>query len=240
MPLKESQADSARPAGRAGRKGRTIADELYEDFRQRIISGAFLPGNRLSPGALASAHGVSSTVVREALMRLVSDGLVQSQSQQGFAVVSMTEEDLKDLTRMRILIDSEGLRQSIRNGGLAWQSRVLAAHHMLANTPARLPDGSGMPSDAHQQAHTAFHEALVSGSGSSRLQALSRTLYASSELYRRLSRQLNTGRQRDNATEHRQIMEAALAGDEDLAVAHLTAHFQHTIDILTKSGVVEK
>jgi DNA-binding GntR family transcriptional regulator len=224
---------------RAGRQGRTIADEIYETLHQRILTGGYLPGKRLSPTTLSSELGVSSTVIREALTRLVADGLVQSQSQLGFAVVSMTEADLRDLALMRILIDGEGLRRSMRVGGVAWQSRVVAAHHLLANTPARLPDGSVIASEAHQEAHADFHHALISGCGSPRLISQSRTLYAASELYRRLSRPLNSGK-RANAVEHRVILEAVLKGDENLAVEKLQEHYERTIEILIASNVVDK
>lgn len=234
-----SQLKSNGSGTRAVRRGRTIADEVYEVFRQRILRGEYLPRQRLSPGAMSAEQGTSSTVIREALMRLVADGLVHSQSQQGFAVISMTESDLKDLTSLRILIDSEGLRRSMRLGGVSWQSRVVAAHHLLANTPSRLPDGSGLAGEAHQEAHAAFHHSLMSGCESQRIMTLSRTLYASSELYRRLSRPLNSGK-RANATEHRGIMEAALAGDEDLALKRLREHYERTIDILMDSKLVEK
>lgn len=224
--------------GRTPRRGRTLADDVYDLIRKDILTGLFLPGVRLSPPILAEKHDVSSTVVREALTRLVADGLVRAQSQQGFAVTSLTAAELQDLGDMRILIDCEALRRSIWAGDLRWKSRVVAAHYILANTPDRIPGEGNIAGEEHQRAHAAFHEALVSGASSPRLISQSKTLYAASELYRRLSRPL-TGGKRCNADEHRLIMEAATAGDVELAVARLRAHYQLTIQMLLESRLFD-
>lgn len=222
---------------RTTRHGWTIADEVFATLRKRILTGAYLPGDRLRPSQLSTEQGASSTVIREALMRLVAVGLVQSQPQQGFAVITMEENELRDLTAMRILIESEGLRGSIRRGGVLWQSRVVAAHHVLVNTNEATRgkfDGAGV---ARQDAHTDFHHALVSGCGSQRLITMSKTLYGASELYRRLSRPLDTG-VRDCGVEHQAIMDAALLGDEQLAVAKLEEHYNHTVEVLVNSHML--
>lgn len=236
--FKSSKVGEARQDGpRSARHGWTIADEIYEILRKRILTGTYLPGDRLRPGHLAAEAGVSSTVLREALMRLVAEGLVQSQSQQGFAVVSMAEDELRDLMSMRILVDSEGLRRSIRDGGILWQSRVVAAHHLLANTDVRDGDELAGAAVPHQEAHTDFHHALISGCGSPRIISVSKNLYMASELYRRLSRPLSRGK-RQNGAEHKAIMDAALAGDEQTAVTRLEEHYLKTVEILVGSHML--
>lgn len=222
----------------AKRSGRTLADEIYEILLNDILTGVLTPGMRLSPTALSKQRNVSSTVIREALTRLVAAGLVQSQSQQGFAVTSISAEDLEDLTNMRKLVDCEGLRLSIKKGGLGWQSQVLAAHHTLANTPDT-QKGQKIPSEEYQLAHAAFHESLVAGCGSPRLIAQSKALYTASILYRRISRPLNKA-SRASVEEHKAIMDAALSGDETLATDLLAQHYERTLDILMHSDLLEK
>jgi DNA-binding GntR family transcriptional regulator len=58
---------------------------------------------------------VSAAVVREALSRLTEQGLVQSNPQRGFIVMPLSVDDLHDLTRIRVLVETLALRESIRH-----------------------------------------------------------------------------------------------------------------------------
>ncbi len=172
---------------------------------------------------------MSAAVIREALSRLTEQGLVQSNPQRGFIVTPLSVEDLLDLTKARVLIETLALRESIRHGDLAWEGRVLATHHTLGRTPML---SGGSANAAWVQAHRMFHHSILDGSGVRRLSDIARGLRDCSELYQFWSYSMGRGPDRDIVAEHREIAERTLARDEDRAATALTQHIERTTDLL--------
>ncbi len=112
----------------------TRTNETYGLLRSDILNGRLQPGERLQLVTLSRAYDVSQGVLREVLPRLVGEGLAKSEPQLGFSVISISADDLLELTECRLSIEVMALRQSIQHGDLGWESRLLAAHHVLANT----------------------------------------------------------------------------------------------------------
>ncbi len=218
---------------------KTLSEEVHQRIRADILAGRLLPGQRLKLAQLCQQHGVSLSIVREALTRLAAEKLVRAQPQQGFTVTALSPAELRDLTFVRISIESVALRRSIELGGLEWEARLLAAHHTLANTPVCATDDPTRLSEAYAEAHALFHEALTAACDSPRLCELQRSLYDTSELYRRLSYLLNR-RRRNKAAEHRSLMDAALARNADKTVALMVEHYESTTRTLLESGVLER
>lgn len=202
-------------------------EDVYEAVRLDILFGRRLPSSRLQLNELAEEYGVSLSVVREAVTRLASEDLVEATPQRGYRVRPISLEHLRDLTWVRVQLETLALRQSIAEGDISWEANLVAAHHRLAVTPTYFADGSG--NTAWMAAHGAFHAALAAGAGSPVLERLRRQLYDASELYRYWSGSLRQDRRRPPPDEeHRQILEAALARDADLAVELLTRHLETT------------
>lgn len=70
-------------------------------------------------------YKVGAGTLREAITRLVSDALVTTEGQRGFRVAPIAIEELEDITRLRLHIEIEALRLSIRHGGERWRSGQL-------------------------------------------------------------------------------------------------------------------
>ena len=70
---------------------------LYVHIRRSLLSGRYLPGQRIDPATIASEHSTSPTPVRFALYRLVGEGLVADQARAGLHVPLPTELTLRDL-----------------------------------------------------------------------------------------------------------------------------------------------
>jgi DNA-binding GntR family transcriptional regulator len=70
---------------------------VYEELRQRVTGRQLLPGDHLDPAALASALAASTTPVREALSRLVGEGLVETRQGVGFHIPLVDEPSVRDL-----------------------------------------------------------------------------------------------------------------------------------------------
>ena len=214
-------------------QGRTLVDDVYRSIKDDICLGRLEPGSKVHLGDLAKAHDVSLSVVREAVTRLASERLLMSRPQQGFSVWPLSVEDLLDLTRVRVEIETLALRDSIANGDIAWEAELVAAHHRLlgaASDPKKPLPG---PNYAWMKAHSEFHAALASASTSPLLRQLRQQLFDAAELYRHWSAHLAKPKRRRNlAKEHRALLDAAIAHDVDLTVRLITEHIQTTTDLV--------
>lgn len=211
----------------------SLSVAVYLRMRAEILAGRLDPGSRLSPRELATEFDVSLSVVREALSRLAEQGLVVATPQLGFSVVSLDVDDLRDLTKVRLLIEGAALREAVEHTDVEYETSVVAAHHRLTRTPFWADAAAMTITDDWAAAHAVFHDALISASPSARLRELAANLRDHSELYRRWSGPLAKGKKpRDVAGEHRRLMEAVLDHDADRAVDLLADHFNLTTSIL--------
>ncbi len=208
-----------------------LTQGAYEQLWADLLSCRIEPGARLKIQDLCTRLAVSLGAIREALSRLTSDGLVVAEPQRGFRAAPISPEDLRDLTMVRIEIDSLCLRQAIAQGDVDWEARLVAAFHRLSRTPQLTSSEPASTSDDWAEAHAAFHTALVTGCNSPWLLRLHGQLYAQSERYRRLSVSV-APRRRNIGDEHQKILDATLARNADKAVDLLAGHLRATTDIL--------
>lgn len=205
----------------------------FTAVRAEVLSGRLAPGSKLSPRALATQHEVSLSVVREALTRLSEQGLVIAEPQLGFSVVALDLDDMRDLYRLRVLIEGTALRDAIAHGDVEYETRVVASHHRLERTPQLIGDGSGQITDEWASAHSEFHHQLLSASTSPRLRDLADRLRDTSELYRRWSGTLTRDLPpRDIPDEHRELMQAVIDHDAESAVILIADHINRTASLL--------
>ncbi len=205
----------------------TIAQDIYRTVRAELISGTMRPGQRIKLDPLASRLDVSRTVAREALMRLVGEELVEFNPQKGFAVVTLGDAEMVEISQARLIVEVAALRESILQGGLEWESRILAAHHTLSRTPMRLADGAPNPEWAI--VHDDFHAALLGGVNSRYLQRAGQRLRELVELYPDWLQLVLDEPGRDAPAEHETILKHALARDVEEATAALHSHLERTM-----------
>ncbi len=210
-----------------------LSTQAFDQLRADIIQGQLRPNERLRIQGLSDRYQVGATAIREALSRLVSDGIVEFEDQRGFCVSPVSREELLDLTQTRIDIESLAMRYAVQRGDLDWESKLMSAYHRLSRTPPPdSPEKHAPWADAHQQ----FHDALVSGCGSTWLLRLCRLLYDKSERYRNVAERHTQPLARDTVNEHKQILDAAMARDADLIGRHLAHHYQQTTPILLQAS----
>lgn len=208
----------------------TRADDLYERLRADIVLGRFTPGQRLKFPDLSKAYGTSVGPVREALTKLTGERLVVLQPHLGYTVPALSPAELTEITTVRVDIESLAFRRAVQDGGDAWESGVVATHHLLALREREvLTHGRG---DAWYLAHEEFHAALLAGCGSRRLIDIARELRAETELYRRWAAPLLVESERDPAAEHQALADAALRRDVEGAVDLLRDHIAYTTQML--------
>lgn len=209
----------------------TRSSAIYIDLRGAILDGALTPAAKLNVRELSDRFETGLSPIREALNRLATEGLVHHTDNRGFVVSPVSVPELEDLTQARCWVNEIGLRKSIELGDGAWEETLLVTCHRLSRTPRAPADGAPGPTPAWNQAHKAFHQALISACGSNWLIETCSQLFDSAERYRSLARLAGVSRQ-DPRDEHREIMTAALERDADTAGGLLTAHFQRTAKLV--------
>lgn len=224
-----------RPAGATGaaaalrpQSGQTRTSELLGRLRADLLSGALEPGEPLRLAVLRTRYLAGLTPLREALFRLAAEGLVTVEDQRGFRVAKTSHEELADLTEQRVFLESRAIRLAIERGDLSWESRVLAANHLLTNT-RKLEPGSDRLTVEWTDVHRGFHRTLLESCGSTWLLRFRDALSDQVERYQRWS--IRKTPDRDVVREHTALTEAVLARDADLAVALLTAHYWRTAEL---------
>lgn len=213
---------------------RSLTTLAFERLRGDILLGELRPDERLRIQALSERYEVGATAIREALSRLVSDGLVDSEDQRGFCVAPVSRDELIDLTQTRVGTEQMALRLAMERGDVEWESNLLSCFHRLTRTD--LPTSADKHA-AWAQAHRTFHEALILGCRSPWTMRLCRLLYDKSERYRNLAEKQVQSRARDVGVEHRQLMEAAMARDAGAACKLLEEHFWETTNIILQAGL---
>jgi len=236
MPEILSKYDNRRlPAEPATRTQTSLA---IKRLRAEIINGRLKPNEKLRVLALAERYQLGPSPLREALSRLVTDGLVEAHDQRGFRVSPISREDLIDLTESRCGIECLALSASIKHGDVAWESDVLAAYHRLAHcpVPSRIAD-EGLAETPWAECHREFHRMLIAACRSEWLMYFSGLLYEQSERYRTLvGISIEKKQNRDVPKEHEDIMRAVIARDTDTACTLVKQHFSETANSILGVG----
>ncbi|OZM83588.1 GntR family transcriptional regulator [Pseudonocardia sp. MH-G8] len=214
-----------------------LSEQVYAHLRDAIMRGRYRPGAALKPQELAAERGVSLAVVREALVRVVGDGLADRLPNRGFAVAAHSDRRWQEIADARRALEPVMLRLSIERGDLDWEARVRATHHRLTRTPVYEPEEGEYYSSAWSEAHRLFHRTLLEGCGNSVLLETFDRLWTASELARRWSTQRNPDR--DGIDEHRRLEEAALVRDADTAAELLARHVATTAAVLADDASSE-
>lgn len=210
---------------------RTLIERAYAQLRDDIIEGRLAPGEKLRVEHLKAHYKVSAGTLREAITRLASDALVVAEGQRGFRVAPMALESLEDLTRLRLHIEIDALRQSIRAGDAAWRAQLQRAYEELSafEQPVRTEQRRQW-----EVLNVRFHEALIAAHASPWTLKVLRLLSRHSERYRRYAIGV-THSGRDVHAEHREIFELSMAGLEARAALALEAHIRATPDVLLRA-----
>lgn len=203
----------------------------YDLLRQEILHGTLMPGERLRVADLNNRYDLGLTPIREALVRLASEGLIVSENHRGARVREATVGELHDLIRTRQEIERLCLTEAIARGDAAWEGEIMRAYHVLSRAPMPSDGGDYEAAALWEGHHRAFHFALVSACGSHWLLQFWNTLADHSERYRKLRllrRSDPDAGVRDINAEHARIMEAVIARDTATAVALMNTHISAT------------
>lgn len=227
--MKEQNLNDQEPPRNGLQGAKTLVEYAYRCLRKDIIDGTLPPNSKLRIEHIRKHYQIGSSTMREALSLLVADALVTVEGQRGFRVSPISIEDLIDVTRMRKLMESMALRESIERGDDAWEAGIVAAFHRLSKVEERLVLEPSIMVDAWEACNAEFHKALIAACTSRWTLHFREILYYQSERYRRFSLMTN-GSRRNVHSEHEEIMKAALARKADLACDLIDDHLDRTIN----------
>ena len=174
---------------------RTSAD-AYEFLRQELLHGALMAGDRLRVADLNERYRLGLSPIREALMRLTSEGLVSWESYRGARVPDDNLDEFRDMIRTRREIERLCLAKAIDRGDANWEAEIVRSYHVMSRTPFPDPTDSRETTANWERCHRQFHYSLVAACGSDWLLQFWNTLADQSERYRKAA--VVPGRSRQN------------------------------------------
>jgi DNA-binding GntR family transcriptional regulator len=145
----------------------TTVDALTETLRRRILDGDLQPGTPLREEALSSEYDVARHSLRSALRSLQGEGIVQIEPNRGARVTSLSPEDVRGLSELRMALEVEAARMALERGG----GSLPASVHRRADRLAALCRRSRPSWGAVAEAHEALHHEIVLAADSARLAA---------------------------------------------------------------------
>lgn len=196
----------------------TLAAVITTQIRDRVIDGTFAPGTQMNEVELATRFATSRGPIREAMQRLVEEGLLISAPHRGIWVRQLVRADLEDLFFARAAVERAAMLRLIDQGLpaalLARLEQALARMSLAIENEAWVEVSA---SDLH------FHELIVQAAQSERLTKMYAALAGQTRLG--LNQMVGTFQGRTNLLEeHTQLMRLLAAQDRAGAMAALDRH----------------
>lgn len=209
---------------------RSLRDEITQLLRAAVMAGELEPGMTYSAPSLAEQFGVSATPVREAMLDLDKEGLVEIVRNKGFRVTTPTAKELDDITELRALVEIPTIR-ALAERGVAPPD--LARLRPLA---AEIEAAAGRRDFvAHVALDLEFHLALLELAGNPRIVELVRSLRMHSRLYG-LRDESHREALFASWHEHAELLDRIEAGDAEGAEAVMRSHIGHVRGIWAERG----
>ena len=201
----------------------TLSGQIAEQIRDAILSGTFELGRQFNEVELAEKFGVSRGPLREAMQRLIQEGLLFSAPHRGVFVLKLTTDDFADIEFARQAIEAAALRRIVDS------KRLPEIHERLSNIAEAMETAAKDQNwNRVVELHLAFHSEVIAAADSFRLSRAHATLQAETRLCMHM---LASGYRTNPAlvAEHRSLADALLRGKAYLE-HHLTeVHHHHHI-----------
>ncbi|MCI6553571.1 MAG: GntR family transcriptional regulator [Lachnospiraceae bacterium] len=209
----------------------SLRGRVFNKIREDILSGKYKEHEELKEVAIGEELGVSRTPVREAFRQLELEGLIQIVPNKGAYVTGITAKDVKDIYMIRSLLEGLCARWATENITQE-QLDELEENVYLADFHA----GKGHL-DQIAELDNRFHQILYEACHSKQLERLLEDFH---EYVLRVRRKtLASGRGQVSNEEHRQIMEAIKAKDQERAEMLANQHMINAYDNIEKNGLYD-
>lgn len=204
---------------------RSVADQIHDRLKAEILSGSIALGERVVESQIAQRYHTSRAPVREAVQRLIQEGLLEARVHFGPSVISLGPERIAELYEARLAIEARAVEALCR-------SRNASALDELEKHI------EGMRAASHDgdfarliDSELAFHMALCRFSGNSYLIRISQMLQDQTRLALAVDN-AQYAQMLDVAEEHVQLVAAIREGDAAKAVQELERHIMSSLDAI--------
>jgi DNA-binding GntR family transcriptional regulator len=209
-------------------------ERAYRELRRRIIENEMPAGHQALEQELADALGMSRTPVREAMIRLANEGLVEIRPRHGMRVLPISAQDMAEIYAVLTALEATAAEEVARRG--------LSEGELASLTKAVSDMDAALKRDdlrAWAEADERFHKRLVAASGNQRLQSIVEMYWDQAHRVRLLTLQLRPRPARSNE-DHAAVVEAIIAGDAERAREihreHRLKSGRMLIDLLQRFG----
>ncbi|PTW48365.1 MULTISPECIES: GntR family transcriptional regulator [Rhodovulum] len=196
------------------------AELAYRAIRKRIFSGHYAENERVTEAEFAESLAMSRTPVREAVKRLILEGLLTREAGPGLRVVGLGADEIEQIFAMRLLLESYAAR---RAAGFASAGERAQLADLALQMQAHVPPRNDADYEAITEANRAFHQLILTAARSPRLEAML-SLVVNLGLVSLTFKSYDEAAIRRSAAHHKEIAEAILAGDADWAGAAMQTH----------------
>ena len=202
----------------------TKSDYAYTRIREGILAGEFQPGTVLHQSMLAKTIGISTTPLREAMRRLMTEGLVELDAHRDARVSSLTAEEARDLLEVRISLDPLA-------ASLAAQRRTKDDIRAMRESIKEVKPLLGNPTVFELTSHRRFHAAVYEASHNDLLISTLNGLWDKADRYRRLGLEVVRSQEEldQKDREHHELLDAVIRGDSDGAAAIMLQHINTSL-----------
>ncbi|WP_373033446.1 GntR family transcriptional regulator [Streptomyces sp. NRRL B-2790] len=219
MAQKPQDADAPALPRLGGRRS-SYRERVADALRAALIAGELRPGEVYSAPSLAARFGVSATPVREAMLDLAKEGLVDTVPNKGFRVTAVSDKQLDEYTHVRALIE---IPTVVDLAGTADRVCLEALRPAAREIVTAAVAGDLI---AYVEADTRFHLGLLALAGNAHLVEVVADLRGRSRLYG-LTALVEAGRLLASAEEHLELLDALLERDGKAVQEIMTRHLGH-------------
>lgn len=218
-PAKVPAKTPAKTTTKARAKAGSLADQAFEDIKEKILKLYFLPGQYLNEGALCALLGVGRTPVHQALQRLQHEGLVEVMPRKGVIVQPGSISEILKILDSRATIEADLARNAASRATpkQVEELKALARAGVGATTPSQLED--------FIEADRAFHSKFADLAENPVLSEFARTLHERSIRYWYLHL-WQTFDGKSTGGEHAAIADAIAKGDGEAAAKAVRTHIE--------------
>lgn len=232
---KTAEATGDKAAGKPS--GSPLVERAYQEIKQRILGNVFKPNQQILEQGLAQRLGMSRTPVREAVIRLEKEGLVEVMPRRGMRILPVSPDDMREIYDVLACLEARAAQR-------------LAERHPSAAEIAPLTEAldamiAGLDADdlnAWAAADDRFHRLLLELCGNKRLAAMALTVFDQAHRARMITLHMRPAPHRSN-DDHRAVLDAILAGDgrraHDLHLQHRHSAMLLLTEILKRHNLRE-
>lgn len=203
----------------------TLTNQAYDKIKSRLISGVIVPGQRLLYSKLAKELNMSTTPMREAIMKLASDGYLRLDSGRGAFAMQLDADHVAQMYELREALESYSIKRLIERGERSYLDQLHQCHQAMVMSISSL---SGVVTvaqlEAFSQHDEQFHQTIVASAQSPVISKHAQECLSQLRLTMLQQQEVTVSTLKNVCEEHEQILIAIETGKELLARDALCAH----------------